>query len=309
MGKVYEALKMAGGSIHEGAPEPSVRGSSRVARGYVEPEPEAVNYMDYLLNGIPSPETPAAAEATLLAPIARPVIDVPRPAAVDIGNVDHRLVAFQGSDRPALEQYNRLGMALISGAAERRLKKILIGSAERGEGRTTVALNLACTLARARKRVLLIEADLAKPSIARMLGVDADPGLGDIFRWKNPGAALVSVRRIGFDLLPTRSRVGNSAEILSSRAFNLAIDLLEPHYDFILFDTPPLLEAADCNLLMRIADAMVLVITAGRLKTSQLAKAVGGLRPEDVFGVVLNRSRSASSLGWGIGRVAQGVSE
>jgi capsular exopolysaccharide synthesis family protein len=184
---------------------------------------------------------------------------------------------------------------MISAGAERAFKRVVVGSAARGEGRTTVAVNLACTLARSRKKVLLVDADLQRPSIMRRLGIDGDVGLGEIFRWQNPGSALLAVSRFGFDLLPTRSRVANSAEVLASRPFSVAIELLEPHYDFILFDAPPLLDSADAHLLMRIADTMLMVIGAGKLKTSQLAKAVEGLKPEDIFGVALNRVRAASS--------------
>jgi capsular exopolysaccharide synthesis family protein len=299
MGKVYDALKMSGSLIEDGGLRGS--GAPRVSAVAADPEPEDVNYLDYLLNGIPVSATDAPPGPGHLAPAPpKPVLALPRAVALDTGRIDPRLVAFSGSDQRAVEQYNRLAVALISAAPGRSLKRILIGSAARGEGRTTVALNLAYTLARARKRVLLVDADLLRPSILRMAGVDGDLGLGDIFQWKNPGAALLTVARFGFDLLPTRRPAANSAEILSSRPFNVALDLLEPHYDFILFDTPPLLEAADSNLLMKLADTMVMVIGAGKLKTSRLAKAVEGLKPEDVFGVVLNRARPTANWSSGL---------
>jgi capsular exopolysaccharide synthesis family protein len=289
MGKVYDALKMSGGYIDDSGG--IARGARRVSEARDYPEPEPINYLDYLLNGVPVLESEAPARPGQLA-LARPVIDVARSVTVDVSRIDRHLVAFSGSSRFAVEQYNRLAVALISAASGRSLKRVLVGSAARGEGRTSVALNLACTLARARKKVLLVDGDLSKPSIMRMLAIEADLGLGEIFRWTNPGSALLKLPRFGFDVLPTRSRVENSAEVLSSKAFNMAIGLLDEHYDYILFDTTPLLEAADCNLLMKIADTMVMVIRAGRLKTSDLSRAVERLKPEDVFGVVLNRGHA-----------------
>ena len=293
MGKVYEALKISGAYIDDQA------GSRRAAAKMKEPaaalEPEAINYLDYLLNGIPAGETVSDSTPGQLAPAPKPVIDVARQAIIDDHRVDRRLVAHSASDRAAVEQYNRLAVALISAGSERTIRRVVVGSAARGEGRTTVAVNLACTLARSRKRVLLVDADLHRPSIMARLGINGDLGLGEIFRWLNPGSALLAVPRFGFDLLPTLARVANSAEVLASRPFNVAIELLEPHYDYILFDTPPLLESADAHLLMRIADTMLMVIGAGELKTPQMAKALEGLKPEDIFGVALNRARVASS--------------
>jgi Mrp family chromosome partitioning ATPase len=295
MGKVYEALKISGGYIDD---QSGRRREAPAGKGPAPAvEPEVTNYLDYLLNGIGVTETGADTKPGQLAPIPKPVVDVARPAIVDVGRVDQRLVAHSGSDRPAVEQYNRLAVAFISAASQRALKRVVVGSAVRGEGRTTVALNLACTLARSRKRVLLVDADLQRPSITRRLGIEGDLGLGEIFRWQNPGSALAAVPGFGFDLLPTRARVANSAEVLASRPFNVAIELLESRYDFILFDTPPLLDSADGHLLMRIADTMLMVIGSGKLKTSQLAKAVEGLKPEDIFGVALNRARSSHSSG------------
>lgn len=293
MGKVYDALKISG--CYDDEANAADVGTAHPGQTVAHAEPESISYLDYLLNGIPVVEAVPATTPSLPAPApAKQVIDVPRPAS-ESGRLDPHLVAFSGSDRSAVEQYNRLAVGLISAATGRSLKRVLVGSPARLDGRTTVALNLAHTLARARKKVLLVDADLLRPSITRMLGVSADLGLGDIFRWRNPGAALLSAPRFGFDLLPTRAAARNSAEILSSRAFKLAIDILEPHYDFILFDTPPLLEAGDCSLLMRSADTMVMVIARARLKTAQLAKTVEAFKPEDIFGVVLNRARPISN--------------
>ncbi|HKF54985.1 MAG TPA: CpsD/CapB family tyrosine-protein kinase [Blastocatellia bacterium] len=294
MGKVYEALKISGAYIDAQAARGGVGPAPKEPAAAVEPE--AINYLDYLLNGIPVIDTAAETEGGELAPVQKPVIDVARQAIVDIGSVDHGLVANSSSDRSAVEQYNRLAVALISAGSQRALKRVVVGSAARGEGRTTVAVNLACRLARSRKRVLLVDGDLHRPSIMGGLGIISELGLGEIFNWRNPGSALLAVPGFGFDLLPTRSPVANSAEVLASRPFNVAIELLGSHYDYILFDTPPLLESADAHLLMRIADTMLMVIAAGELKTAQLAKAVEGLKPQDIFGVALNRAQGASRI-------------
>src|SRR6185369_6333835 len=74
--------------------------------------------------------------------------------------IDPHLVAFHNFDRPASQEYNKLALSQISRAAERGFKRVLVASAQDGEGRTCVTLNLACALVRARQRVLVVDCDL-----------------------------------------------------------------------------------------------------------------------------------------------------
>jgi Mrp family chromosome partitioning ATPase len=93
--------------------------------------------------------------------------------------IDPRLVAFNDFDPRDIAPYNRLVISLISAAASRKLKRVLIASPQYGDGRTTVTLNLAAALARARQRVLVVESDFLRPSALRLLGVDSATGLAD----------------------------------------------------------------------------------------------------------------------------------
>ena len=93
--------------------------------------------------------------------------------------LDPRLVAFHDFDPQDIAPYNRLVISLISAAASRKLQRVLIASAQYGDGRTSVTLNLAAALARARQRVLVVESDFLRPSALRLLGVDAETGLAE----------------------------------------------------------------------------------------------------------------------------------
>src|SRR5262249_17216721 len=83
------------------------------------------------------------------------------------------LIAFDDLDPHGVAPYNQLVISLISAAASRKLKRVLIASAQYGDGRTTVMLNLAAALARARQRVLVVESDFLRPSAMRLLGIDS----------------------------------------------------------------------------------------------------------------------------------------
>jgi capsular exopolysaccharide synthesis family protein len=204
--------------------------------------------------------------------------------------LDPRLVAFYDFDQRAVAPYNRLVISLISAAASRNLKRVLIASAQHGDGRTSVTLNLAAALARAGKRALVVESDFQRPSALRLLGIDAETGLAEaIAKGLTPSQAMVWLQPIGFNLLPTRSQVENSAELLASPAFDMMMQMLRPEFDFILFDSSPLLAVADAGLLELHTDATLLVIRQGRTSTSQMAKAVAVLNEERLLGAVFNR--------------------
>ena len=204
--------------------------------------------------------------------------------------LDPRLVAFHDFDPQTIAPYNRLAISLISGAASRNIQRVLITSAQHGEGRTSVTLNLAAALARAGQRVLVIDTDFVRPSALRLLGVDAETGLAEVIAKGLPvGQAMIRLQPVGFNLLPTRAQVENSAELLASPVFEAMIQMLKPDYDFILFDSPPLLAVADASLLELHTDATLLVIRPGYTSTNQMARAIALLNEKRLFGAVLNR--------------------
>jgi Mrp family chromosome partitioning ATPase len=204
--------------------------------------------------------------------------------------LDPRLVAFNDFDPRDIAPYNRLVISLISAAASRKLKRLLIASAQNGDGRTTVTLNLAAALARARQRVLVVESDFLRPSALRLLGIDSATGLAEaVEKGLAPSKAMVWLQPIGFNLLPTCAQVENSAELLASPFFDVMMRTLSPEFDFILFDSAPLLAAADARLLEHHTDATLIVIREGGASTSQMAKAVALINEERLLGAVLNR--------------------
>jgi len=220
----------------------------------------------------------------------RQTIYTAREVALKPGRLDPRLVAFHDFDPQAIAPYNRLVISLISAASSRKLQRVLIASAQYGDGRTSVTLNLAAALARAGQRVLVVESDFLRPSALRLLGVDAETGLAEaVAKGLAPNQAMVWLQPIGFNLLPTRAQVENSAELLASPVFEAMMQMLSPEFDFILFDSAPLLAVADASLLELHTDATLLVIRQGRTSTSQMAKAVALLNEERLLGAVLNR--------------------
>jgi capsular exopolysaccharide synthesis family protein len=214
-----------------------------------------------------------------------------REITLDASRVDPHLVTFYDFDPRAAEEYNKTAITLISASAEQSLKRVLIASAQHGEGRTCVLLNLACALAQAKQRVLVVDTDLHSPSVLRLLGVESETGIAEALARDLPaGDTAIRVEPYGFVVLPLRERVENSAEILASPAFRAMLNSLDSDYDFMLFDSSPLLESNDTNLLMKLTNATVMVIRPGKTNAGHISKAIAPLSEDNIFGVVLNRA-------------------
>jgi Mrp family chromosome partitioning ATPase len=296
MGKVYEALTRAetlsNGPRHSAVETDDPRDVEEVDE-VIEPEVESFeefNFLRYSLGSGAGMGRSSARAASGL--VRRSKVSPEREVDIDLNRIDPHLVTFFNSDRGACEQYNKLALTLVSKAAERGFRRVLVASAEHGDGRTTVALNLACALARARQRVLVVDCDLENPSVARALGIDCRLGLHESFSdGLAPGAAAIRVRPFEFNILPARHPIDNPVEVLAAPAFWKMLKAFDADHDFILFDSPPLLAPGDPSLLVRFTDTTLLVIGAGSTGSSQLSKAIAPFNQDDILGVVLNRGQ------------------
>lgn len=304
MGKVYEALSRAqeddldlfdegpeGDEDQDEGPDSSEDNSA--SEGLVPRSSEKFNFMRYSLGSsamVAKDRTrQGASSSNALAP--RSLTKPSHELTVIPERLDPHLVAFHNHDRPASQQYNKLALSFISKAAERGFKRVLIASAQEGEGRTSVALNLACALARARQRVLVVDCDLSNPSVMRRLGLHAEIGMYEAFdRGMPPASAAVSIRPYGFTVLPTTRPLDNPAELLAMPGFWKMLQAFDADYDFILFDSSALGSGTDSSLLVRFTDTTLLVVQAGHTSAAQMAKALTPLAQDDIVGVVVNRA-------------------
>ncbi len=298
MGKVYEALSRAQDEedaidLFDQGPEENGENEEVEEQG-LEPVPssEKFNFMRYSLGTtamVARNRTRPSAESNALAP--RSITKPSNELTVIPERIDPHLVAFHNFDRPASQQYNKLALSLISKAAERGFKRVLVASAQEGEGRTCVTLNLACALVRARQRVLVVDCDLSNPSVMRRLGLHAEIGMYEAFdRGMPPASAAVSIRPYGFNVLPTTHPLENPAELLAMPGFWKMLQAFDPDYDFILFDSSALGSGSDSSLLVRFTDTTLLVVRAGHTSSAQMAKALTPLGQDDILGVVINRA-------------------
>jgi Mrp family chromosome partitioning ATPase len=292
MGKVYEALNRArsqdGDLVLFDDCEEEQEGSVEQ-----EPTPEKFNFMRYSLGStalVAKDRIGRGHPAGAL--MARSPTLPGRELTISTARLDPHLAAFNNHDPRASQQYNKLALTLISKAAEMGLKRVLVASAQKGEGRTCVTLNLACALARARQRVLVVDCDLLNPSVMRALGLHSDLGMQEAFEQElPPGAAAVAIRPYGFNVLPATRPVDNPALMFAAPRFWKMLQAFDADHDFILFDSSPLATGAELSLLVRYTHTTLLVIRAGHTSSSEMAKAMEPFAQDDILGVVINRAK------------------
>jgi len=171
---------------------------------------------------------------------------------------------------------------------------LLVTSAKAGEGKSTTALNLAATCARAGERTLLVDVDLRRPSLADVFPDEDGHGLGlvDVLRDDLPWArAVIRTDLTNLDFLPTGDTTKIPVEVLGSLEMRqLLTSLAQSHYDRVILDGPAVLGLADCRMLGRMVDAALLVVKSGSLEPRPLQRAKAMLEQSRVplAGVVFN---------------------
>ena len=200
----------------------------------------------------------------------------------------HRVVATE-VQHPVTDVYRSLRAKVIQALSTRRKSTIGITSARHGEGKTLTAVNLAIAMAMdVNHTVLLVDADLRNPGVAHCLGIEATLGLSDYLTGNAAiPECLVQPRVDRLTILPARSRVGNSAELLSSpQMLHLAIELKERYPD--IYDLPPILSVGDAIGFLPSIDATLLVVRDGTTRAAELNQALELLSGHNLIGTVLN---------------------
>ena len=187
--------------------------------------------------------------------------------------------------------------ASLLGVTDKRgpIVTLLVTSPKKGDGKSTTALNLAATCARAGERTLLLDVDLRRPSLADVF-IEADPapevhGLVDVLRGDMPWQRTVRHTEIpNLDFIPTGDTRDTPIEILGTLELRQLLVGLEHHYDRVILDGPAVLGLADCRVLGRIVDASLLVVRSGahHLMTLHRAKAMLEQSHVVIAGVVFN---------------------
>jgi len=181
--------------------------------------------------------------------------------------IDPRIVTFFEPKSPVSEQYRTLRTNIQAINSKNPIKTLTITSSIHSEGKTITAINLAISMANDmdKKHILLVDADLRRARMSKYLGIEAEAGLAQLL--SNGQALNETFLSIGIDnltILPAGKIPHNPAELLGSVKMKNLISLLKSKYDYIVFDTPPVISLTDAGLLGAQTDGVIMVIQANR---------------------------------------------
>ena len=225
-------------------------------------------------------------------PVEKPPKDFKaRMDRLELPIMEEASIPIAGQNSFAEEQFRKIKTCIFR-RSPNPPRLILITSAAPGEGKTTVAVNLAITISHEiHKKVILIDADLRKPSILREKYLNSR-GLSDYLAGQLPaGEILTNFEDDNFMVIPAGTRPQKPAELIGSKKMKELIKTIRENNDdqFILIDSPPVLSASEALLISEWVDGIILVIMAGQVPKPAVRRVIDNLGREKIIGVVFNQ--------------------
>lgn len=280
--KVVKALEQAQRDRGLRGPVPSVAWAPRVIRPELDAPPPIHSRPAYSPAPGPSPRV--------------------RPVRSGSGAIDAHLVSLLSPLSFGAEQYRTLRYVVEQAHRLEQLSIVAVSAPALGDGKTTTAINLAGALAQSTEaRVVLIDADLRRPSLHRYLGLgEVRRGLTDAVL--DPTLTLVDVVQpfssFNLSVVPAGSPTPSPYELLKSERFGELLEEARRQYDYVIVDTPPLVQVPDCRIIGKHVDGFLLVVRAHKTRTKLFDEAVRVLESSKVLGVVFNGSDDLALVGY-----------
>ena len=188
------------------------------------------------------------------------------------------LVALKDPRNPLVESFRTFRTNLSYLNVEDDSNSFVISSAGPNEGKTTTAMNLAVVMADSGARVVLVDADLRKPSVAKTLGIEGGVGLSDLLAGKASFEdVLQQFGRQYLFVLPAGRIPPNPSELLGSKTMGKVLDMLSEHFDYVIIDTPPVLAVTDAAILSKKVGGTLMIAAAGKVRKQELSNALEAL--------------------------------
>lgn len=201
------------------------------------------------------------------------------------------LVTVSEMQSAGSQAYRKLRTHLIFSQGGQPPRTLMVTSASASEGKTTVCANLATTFAQQGLRVVIIDGDLRRPRLHGLFGQARTPGLSELLEDDTPIAETVRQTSVpGLHLITAGRMVPHVSELLGGAAMGRLVRELNAAYDLVVIDTPPVLAAADAEILGAQADAVLVVVRAGKTERQSAVYAMQQLRAVGarIVGAVLN---------------------
>jgi len=212
-------------------------------------------------------------------------------AATSEDQIDACIVTQHDPKSPISEAYRALRTNFQFATLQRKPKTLMVTSAVPGEGKTTTAVNLAVTMADRGIRVLLIDTDLRRPNVHRVLKIDRGPGLADVLREGVDVHSVIRPTRVENLFIVSSGHVPpNPSELIGSERMQRLMDLFKNEFDLVVCDAPSILVVTDPVLLATHVDAVLVVISVNNPRRETVQRAYKLLQSANAYvaGAVLN---------------------
>lgn len=296
--KAIERLSRQGGNVPVETPVPA--GATELHASGPLSEMPAVDPIVAAEARVPAKQEPKNREpATVLHGVKR----TRRSVTLDLQRIrDAGMVVPDGNRSRIKEEYRHVKRPLLlnasgKGAAVRENPNvIMVTSSQPGEGKTFTSINLALSIAAERDRtVLLVDADVLKPTVSKFFGVETGQGLVDFLIDDTLDLAdvLVETSVPSLTLLPAGNGHHLSTELLGSESMHALVKEMSTRYSdrIIIMDSPPLLATTEARVLAGLVGQLIMVVEAERTRQSMVKEALALLEPDMTVGFVLNKSR------------------
>jgi capsular exopolysaccharide synthesis family protein len=249
------------------------------------------------------PTAPASPQPTAsVAPAATMTTTVEQPLTFE--RVDARyagkIVVDEDISAESREQYRRLAASLHHAQAAAGIKVVMLSSAVMGEGKTLTSSNLALTLSESyHKQVLLIDADLRRPTLHSLFRIRTGAGLSEGLMHPTSGHKI-PIHQISnrLAILSAGRPTSNPIAGLTSLRMRQLLDEARGSFDWVIVDTPPVALLPDANLLSAMVDGAVLVVRAESTPWDLVQRAAAAIGQERLLGVVLNGATAEAAAGY-----------
>ena len=196
------------------------------------------------------------------------------------------------------EAYNIMSYNIKLGSIDNPIKHIMVTSAAPGEGKTSISSNLGIVMARKGKRVVVIDSDFLRPNIYKIFGVSNDKGLTNVLLGEDTIDDVIQASSTeGLYVITTGPKPPSSALLFESQQMKNFIKELELKFDFIIFDTPPILTINDPVILSSYVDKTILVIAANEVSRQVIKQGIATLNKsnDNLLGAVINKFHTEGS--------------